>query len=448
MLKSFSDIFRVTELRKKVFFTLFIIVVYRIGATVPIPGINSEAVKSLFAAQTNGLLGFLDMFSGGALNRMSVFSMGIMPYINASIIMSLMQGAHIIPYLDRLAKEGEQGRKNLTQITRYGTLILGTIQSFGLTMMITKIPTPSGMSIVLEPSWSWIFLTIMTLLTGTVLIMWLGEQVTERGIGNGISLIIFAGIVERLPHVVLRLVKLVQMEEISILYVLTLTIIVVAVLISVVWIETAQRRIPIHYAKKMVGRKMYGGQSSFLPIKVDQSGVIAVIFSVSILTAPLTIAQFAPNWTVFGFPIAKKIMEWFSSGGSIIYSLIYAGLVIFFCYFYNSISFNPKDLSENMKKSGGFIPGIRPGEPTADYIQKILERVTLGGALFVACIAVLPDYLRSVMSAPFFFGGTSLLIVVGVSLDTIGQIESHLIMRHYEGFMKDGRIKGRWFNVR
>jgi len=447
MLKSFSDIFRVPELRKKVFFTLLIIVAYRIGATVPIPGINSEAVKSLFAAQANGLLGFLDMFSGGALNRMSVFSMGIMPYINASIIMSLMQGAHIIPYLDRLAKEGEQGRKKLTQITRYGTLILGAIQSFGLTMMITKIPTPSGMPIVLEPSWSWIFLTITTLLTGTVLIMWLGEQVTERGIGNGISLIIFAGIVERLPHAVLSLVKLVQMEEISILYILTLTVIVVAVLISVVWIETAQRRIPIHYAKKMVGRKMYGGQSSFLPIKVDQSGVIAVIFSVSILTAPLTIAQFAPNWTVFGFPIAKKIMEWFR-GGSIIYSLIYAGLVIFFCYFYNSISFNPKDLSENMKKSGGFIPGIRPGEPTADYIQKILERVTLGGALFVACIAVLPDYLRSVMSAPFFFGGTSLLIVVGVSLDTIGQIESHLIMRHYEGFMKEGRIKGRWFNVR
>jgi preprotein translocase subunit SecY len=447
MLKSFGDIFRVPELKKKVIFTLLIIVAYRIGATVPIPGINSEVVKSLFAAQANGLLGFLDMFSGGALNRMSIFSMGIMPYINASIIMSLMQGAHIIPYLDKLAKEGEQGRKKLTQITRYGTIILGAIQSFGLTMMITKIPIPSGMPIVLDPSWSWIFLTITTLLTGTVLIMWLGEQVTERGIGNGISLIIFAGIVERLPHAILSVVKLVQMEEISILYVLTLTIIVVAILIAVVWIETAQRRIPIHYAKKMVGRKMYGGQSSFLPIKVDQSGVIAVIFSVSILTAPLTIAQFAPNWTLFGFPIAKKIMEWFK-GGSVVYSLIYAGFVIFFCYFYNSISFNPKDLSENMKKSGGFIPGIRPGYPTADYIQKILERITLGGALFVASIAVLPDYLRSVMSVPFFFGGTSLLIVVGVSLDTVGQIESYLIMRHYEGFMKEGRIKGRWFNVK
>ncbi|MDR3253623.1 MAG: preprotein translocase subunit SecY, partial [Endomicrobium sp.] len=319
--------------------------------------------------------------------------------------------------------------------------------SFGLTMAITKIPTPSGLPVVLDPSWSWIILTVSTLVTGTVLIMWLGEQVTERGIGNGISLIIFAGIVERLPHAAFRLVKLVQMEELSILYTLVLLAVVVVVLILVVWIETAQRRIPIHYAKRMVGRKMYGGQTSFLPIKVDQSGVIAVIFSVSILSAPLTIAQFAPEWTILGFPIAKKITELFNTG-SLIYSLVYASFVIFFCYFYNSISFNPKDLAENMKKSGGFIPGIRPGEPTSSYIQKVLERITLGGALFVACIAVLPDYLRSVMSAPFFFGGTSLLIVVGVSLDTIGQIESHLIMRHYEGFMKEGRIKGRWFNIK
>ncbi|MDR1942263.1 MAG: preprotein translocase subunit SecY [Endomicrobium sp.] len=447
MLKTFADIFKVPELQKRVLFTLGIIVAYRIGATIPIPGINAEAVKSLFAAQSNGLLGFLDMFSGGALNRMSVFSMGIMPYINASIIMSLMQGAHVIPYLDRLAKEGDQGRKKLTQITRYGTLILGAIQSFGLTMAISRMPTPSGMPMVIDPSVSWIIMTVATLVTGTVLIMWLGEQVTERGIGNGISLIIFAGIVERLPHAVASVIKLIQMEELSIIFAIALTALVLAVLLSVVWIETGQRRIPIHYAKRMVGRKMYGGQTSFLPIKVDQSGVIAVIFSISILSAPLTIAQFAPEWTLWGFPISKKITDWFNHG-SWIYSLIYASLVIFFCYFYNSISFNPKDLAENMKKSGGFIPGIRPGEPTANYIQKVLERVTLGGALFVAAIAVLPDYMRTLLSAPFFFGGTSLLIVVGVSLDTIGQIESHLIMRHYEGFMKEGRVKGRWFNVK
>ena len=447
MFNKIADIFKIPQLRNKVLFTLAIIIAYRIGAAIPIPGVNAEAVRSLFAANSNGLLGFLDMFSGGALNRMSVFSMGIMPYINASIIMSLMQGAHVIPYLDRLAKEGEQGRRKLTQITRYGTLILGAIQSFGLTMAITKMPTPSGMPIVLDPTVSWMVMTVFTLVTGTVLIMWLGEQVTERGIGNGISLIIFAGIVERLPSASLSVVKLIQMEELSLLLAIFLLSLVLIVLTLVVWVETAQRRIPINYAKRMVGRRMYGGSTSFLPIKVDQSGVIAVIFAVSILSAPLTIAQFAPDWTIWGFPISRKITDWFNSS-SWIYNTVYAFLVIFFCYFYNSISFNPKDLAENMKKSGGFVPGIRPGEPTATYIQKVLERVTLGGALFVACIAVLPDYLRSVLSAPFFFGGTSLLIVVGVALDTIGQIESHLIMRHYEGFMKEGRIKGRWFNVK
>jgi preprotein translocase subunit SecY len=447
MFNKIADIFRIPQLRSKVLFTLAIIVAYRIGAAVPIPGINADAVRSLFEANSNGLLGFLDMFSGGALNRMSVFSMGIMPYINASIIMSLMQGAHVIPYLDRLAKEGEQGRKKLTQITRYGTLILGAIQSFGLTMAIMRMPTPSGMPIVLDPTMSWMVMTVFTLVTGTVLIMWLGEQVTERGIGNGISLIIFAGIVERLPSACLGVIKLIQMEELSLLLAIVLLALVLVVLTLVVWVETAQRRIPINYAKRMVGRRMYGGQTSFLPIKVDQSGVIAVIFAVSILSAPLTIAQFAPDWTVWGIPVSKTITDWFNRS-SWVYNLIYAGLVIFFCYFYNSISFNPKDLAENMKKSGGFVPGIRPGEPTAVYIQKVLERVTLGGALFVACIAVLPDYLRTMMSAPFFFGGTSLLIVVGVSLDTIGQIESHLIMRHYEGFMKEGRIKGRWFNIK
>lgn len=447
MLKTFGDIFKIPQLRSKVLFTLAIIVAYRIGAAVPIPGINADAVRSLFEANSNGLLGFLDMFSGGALNRMSVFSMGIMPYINASIIMSLMQGAHVIPYLDRLAKEGEQGRKKLTQITRYGTLILGAVQSFGLTMAIMRMPTPSGMPIVLDPTMSWMIMTVLTLVTGTVLIMWLGEQVTERGIGNGISLIIFAGIVERLPSAFLGVVKLIQMDELSLLVAIGLLALVLIVLTLVVWVETAQRRIPINYAKRMVGRRMYGGSTSFLPIKVDQSGVIAVIFAVSIMSAPLTIAQFAPDWTLWGLSISKTITDWFNHS-SLMYNLIYAGLVIFFCYFYNSISFNPKDLAENMKKSGGFVPGIRPGEPTAVYIQKVLERVTLGGALFVACIAVLPDYLRTMMSAPFFFGGTSLLIVVGVSLDTIGQIESHLIMRHYEGFMKEGRIKGRWFNIK
>jgi preprotein translocase, SecY subunit len=384
----------------------------------------------------------MDMFSGGALNRMSIFAMGIMPYINASIIMSLMQGAHVIPYFDRLAKEGELGRKKLNQITRYGTLVLGAIQSFGLTMAISRMPTPSGMPIVDNPTAAWITLTVITLVTGTVFIMWMGEQITERGIGNGISLMIFAGIVDRLPAAVKDLLRLIQLEELSILIALLLLALVLVIMGIVVWVETAQRKIPVQYAKRVVGRKMYGGSSTFLPLKVDQSGVIAVIFAVSLLTAPLTVAQFFPNsaWS-------KTINDWFNHG-SVLYNVVYALLVIFFCYFYNSVAFNPKELAENMKKWGGFIPGIRPGEHTAQYIQRILERITLGGALFVAAIAVLPDYLRQLLNAPFFFGGTSLLIVVGVALDTVGQIESHLIMRHYEGFIKDGRIKGRWFNIK
>jgi preprotein translocase subunit SecY len=440
--------FKVAELRKKVLFTLLVIIVYRIGAVIPIPGINVGALKSFFTAQNNGLLGFLDMFSGGALNRMSVFSMGIMPYINSSIIMGLIQGTHMIPYLDKLGRDGEHGRKKLTQITRYGMVLLGVFQSFGWIMMIIKMPSPSRMPVVIDPSWSWIIFAGLTLVAGAVLIMWLGEQITERGIGNGISLIIFAGIVERLPHAVLSVVNLIRVEEISVMFALMLAAIVLITLVLVVWIETAQRKIPVHYVKRVVGRKMYGGQSSFLPIKVDQSGVIAVIFAISILSAPLTLAQFSPEWKIWGFPIARRITEWFSSTSSVIYNLVYVSIIIFFCYFYNSISFNPKDLADNVKKSGGFIPGIRPGELTSIYIQKVLERVTLGGALFVACIAVLPDYLRSTVGIPFFFGGTSLLIVVGVSLDTVGQIESHLIIRHYEGFVKDGRIKGRWFKNR
>jgi preprotein translocase subunit SecY len=442
MLRSIGDIFKIPELKKRVLFTLAIIATYRLGAAIPIPGVNAMALKSLFDAHRNSLLGFLDMFSGGALNRLSIFSMGIMPYINASIIMSLLQGAHVLPYLDRLAKEGEQGRKKLHQITRYLTLALGAIQSFGLTMAISKMPTPAGIPIVTNPSTEWMLLTLITLVTGTVFIMWLGEQVTEQGVGNGISLIIFAGIVDRLPAAVKDLIRLVRLDELSLLTAIMLIAIVLLVTTLVVWVETAQRKIPVQYAKRVVGRKMYGGASTFLPLKVDQSGVIAVIFAISLLSTPLTIAQFFPDsgW-------AKLVTSWFNRG-SIIYQVVYASLIIFFCYFYNSVAFNPKELAENMKKWGGFVPGIRPGEPTAQYIQKVLERITLGGALFVAAIAVLPDYLRSILNAPFFFGGTALLIVVGVALDTVGQIESHLIMRHYEGFMKDARIKGRWFNVK
>ncbi|MBI3291491.1 MAG: preprotein translocase subunit SecY [Elusimicrobia bacterium] len=442
MLKSFADIFKIPELKRRVIFTLAIIAAYLVGAAVPIPGVNAEALKALFAAQRNALLGFLDIFSGGALSQMSIFSMGIMPYINSSIIMSLLQGAHVIPYLDRLAKEGELGRKKLTQITRYATLILGAIQSFGLTIAIAKMPTPGGVPVIAHLTAGFVALTVLTLTTGTVLIMWLGEQITERGIGNGVSLIIFAGIVDRLPSAVKDLLRLLRLEEIQFLSALLLVALVLVVTGLVVWIETAQRKVPIQYAKRMVGRRMYGGASTYLPLKVDQSGVIAVIFAVSLLTVPLTLAQFFPET-----PWARKLGEWWGRG-HFLYQGLYAGLIIFFCYFYNSIAFNPVELSENLKKWGGFIPGIRPGDSTAKFIEAILERITLGGALFVAALAILPDYLRKWLNAPFFFGGTALLIVVGVALDTIGQIESHLIMRHYEGFLKQGRVKGRWFNIR
>ncbi|MDR1928723.1 MAG: preprotein translocase subunit SecY [Endomicrobium sp.] len=422
-----------SELKKKVFFTLLVIFTYRIGAMIPVPGVNTEAMKSMFKVYGDGILGFLNMFSGGALNRMSIFSLGVIPYINASIIMGLIQSAHIFPYFDKLSKEGYQGRKILTQITRFGTLLLGIIQSFVLAIMISKIRAPSGLSIVVNFSLSWIILAVITLVTGTIIIMWLGEQITERGIGNGISIIIFSGIVERLPHAVFTTIKLIKLKEFSIFNTLFLIIVIMAVLIFVIWIETAQRKIPIHYTKKIVGKKIYNKQTSFLPIKVDQSGVIAVIFAASVLSVPLSISQFAPGLKVFGFHIAKKIAVLFNNG-SIIYNLTYAFLVIFFCYFYNFISFDTEDISENIKKAGGFIPGIRPGEYTSKYIKNVLEKITLIGALFVACIAVLPDYLKNIINVPFFFGGTSLLIIVGVSIDTIGQIESIFIMHSYEKF--------------
>jgi preprotein translocase subunit SecY len=442
MLKSFADIFQVPELKKKVLFTLAVLAAYRLGAAIPLPGINAEAMRMLFETQKHTLLGFLDIFSGGALGRFSIFSMGIMPYINASIIISLLQGAHVFPYLDHLQKEGEQGRKKITQITRYLTLILGVIQSFGLVYSLARLPTPGGLPIVENLNAGFYFMSVLTLVTGTVFVMWMGEQITENGIGNGISLIIFTGIVIGLPRGLQDLFRLLRIEEISIFGALLLLAVVIGFTAFTVLVETGQRKIPVQYAKRMVGRKVMGGTSTYLPIKVDTSGVIAVIFAVSILSVPVTIAQFFPASS-----FATKFMDVWNRGGWP-YEVVYAALIIFFCYFYNSIQFNPTDLADNMKKWGGFIPGIRPGESTAKYIQSVLERITLWGALFIVGIAILPDILRQKLNAPFFFGGTSLLIAVGVALDTIGQIESHLIMRNYEGFLKNTRIKGRWFNVK
>ncbi|MBI4370687.1 MAG: preprotein translocase subunit SecY [Elusimicrobia bacterium] len=437
----FTELFDVPDLRRRIGFTLGALAVFRVGASVPIPGVNGDAIRAIFNAQSGGLLGFLNTFSGGALGHFSIFSMGVMPYINASIIVSLLQGAHVFPVLDRLAKEGELGRRKLNSYTRYLTLALAVFQSFGLTLAITKMPTPGNVPVVISPD-AWFYcVTVLTLTAGTIFVMWLGEQMTEQGIGNGVSLIIFAGIVERLPAATMNLFELVRLEEMGLLTALAIVAALAAVTLSVVWVETAQRKIPVQYAKRVVGRRMYGGTQSYLPLKVDQSGVIAVIFAVSLIQVPLTASMFysQSEW-------AQKVQEVINQGNWI-YDLLYAGLIIFFCYFYNSVSINPDDLAENMKKSGGFIPGIRPGAPTAKHIEWVLERITLGGALFVAAIAVLPDVLRRNFSVPFFFGGTSLLIAVGVALDTMGQVEAHLIMRHYEGFLKKGRIQGRWFNI-
>lgn len=439
MLKSFSDIFKIPELKRRILFTLGIFAVFRLGVAIPIPAIDAQALRAFFDTQKQTLFGFLDMFSGGALSRLSIFSLGIMPYINASIIMSLLQT--VVPYLEKLSKEGELGRKKISQLTRYGTILLATVQSFGLTFMIMQMRAPDGSPVVRAPSFGFQILTVLTLTAGTIFVMWLGEQISEQGVGNGISLIIFIGIVDRLPAGIKDLFRLFRIGEISLFQVLFLASLALVVIGLVVWLETGQRRIPVQYAKRVVGRRVYGGQNTYLPIRVDQQGVIAVIFAVSLLSAPLTIAQFFPN-----VPLAKKIVEWWSRG-HILYEAIYAALIIFFCYFYSSIVFNPNDLAENMRKWGGFIPGVRPGEATAKHIEHILNRLILGGAVFVAAIAILPDFLRAWFKAPFFFGGTALLIVVGVALDTVGQIESHLIMRHYDGFLKKGRVKGRWFNI-
>ena len=440
-MQQITDIFKIQDLKKRIFFVLGALAVYRLGATIPIPGINTAALQALFAAQKGSVLGFLDIFSGGALSRFSIFSMGVMPYINASIIMSLVQGAHVFPMLDRLQKEGESGRKKITQFTRVFTLFLAAFQSLGLTIALTKMQSGGGPSIVSNPTFAFYFVTVMTLVTGTIFVMWLGEQITERGIGNGISLIIFAGIVDRMPAAVMDMIKLIQIDEISLISGLLIVAMVMLIVAFVIWVETAQRKIPVQYAQRMVGRKMYGGASTFLPLKVDQSGVIAVIFAVSLLSVPYTIGSFNP-----GAAWAQKLMG-LMNHTSVIYQLCYVLLIVFFCYFYNSVSINPKDLAENMKKWGGFIPGIRPGDPTAQYIEWVMNRITLGGALFVAMLAVLPDYMRAKLNVPFYFGGTSLLIVVGVALDTIAQTEAHLIMRNYEGFYKNSKIKGRWFNV-
>lgn len=433
----FGNIFKIPELRKRIIFTLTILIIYRIGVHVPTPGIDAVALASFFVKAKEGLLGLFNMFSGGALERLSVFALGIMPYISASIILQLLTVT--IPHLERLSKEGEQGRKKITQYTRYGTVILSIIQGFMISVGLENMSSPGGAPIVINPGWEFRLMTVITLTAGTAFIMWLGEQITERGIGNGISLIIFAGIVTQLPSAAINTFRLLKTGEMGIFFVLILIILMVLVVAFIIFIEQGQRRIPVQYAKRVVGRKMYGGQSSHLPLKINTSGVIPPIFASSIIMFPATIASFITvPWMQ---SIAAAIRP-----GNLMYELLFVGFIFFFCYFYTAVTFNPVDVADNMKKQGGYIPGIRPGKHTADHIDKILTRITLGGAIYVSAVCVLPSILISKFNVPFYFGGTALLIVVGVSIDTIAQIESHMLTRHYEGFLKKSgaRIKGRY----
>jgi len=430
----FSNIFKVKELQKRVLYTLALIGVYRIGVHIPTPGIDGVALASFFAKAKGTLLGLVDMFSGGALERLSIFALGIMPYISASIILQLMTVA--VPYLERLKKEGEQGRKKITQYTRYGTVILSIIQGLFISIGLENMTAPGGASIVIAPGWSFRLMTVITLTAGTAFIMWLGEQITERGIGNGISLIIFAGIVARMPQAIGNTYRLVSTGEMNLFAVILLFILMIAVVGIIVFVEQGQRRIPVQYAKRIVGRKIYGGQDTYLPLKVNTSGVIPPIFASSIIMFPATIGSFIK------VPWVQNISNAMSPG-SFIYEILFVGFIFFFCYFYTAVTFNPDDVAENMKKQGGYIPGIRPGKRTSDYIDKILTRITLSGAIYVSIICVLPSLLITQFNVPFYFGGTALLIVVGVAIDTIAQIESHMLSRNYEGFLKK-KAKGRY----
>jgi preprotein translocase subunit SecY len=440
MISGAQNIFKIPELKRRILFSFLFLAIYRIGVHIPTPGINGDALASFFAQARGTLFSLIDMFSGGALERLSVFALGIMPYISASIILQLL--TVVIPYLDRLSKEGELGRKKIVQYTRYGTVVLSMIQGFGIAVGLENMRGAAGEMIVLAPGWSFRIMTVITLTAGTAFIMWLGEQITERGIGNGISLIIFAGIVARMPNAIASTFELLRVGQMNILSILLIILVMILVVAVIIFVETGQRRLPVQYAKRVVGRKIYGGQSTHLPLKLNTSGVIPPIFASSILMFPLTIANFLPKSLMDAYPWIRSLVS--SLGpGHLIYNLLYVGFIIFFCYFYTAVTFNPNDVAENMKKFGGYIPGIRPGQKTAEYIDKVLTRITLGGALYVSAVCVLPSILIRRFNVPFYFGGTALLIVVGVALDTVQQIEAHMLTRHYEGLMKKGRLKGR-----
>jgi preprotein translocase subunit SecY len=466
MLQSLRNIWDIPDLRKRVLFTLGLLAVYRLGTHIPTPGINAQALIDFFEQNRGNWFGLVDMFSGGNLARVTVFALGIMPYISASIILQLL--TVVWPYLEKLSKEGELGKRKITQYTRYGTVVLALVQSMGIAVYLERMTLSGGHSIVTSPGLGFKLMTVLTLTTGTAFIMWLGEQITERGIGNGMSLLIFAGIVVGFPRGLIDSVQRIQRGDLNLLAALVLLVGMVLVVMVIVRVERAQRRITVQYAKRVVGRRMYGGQSTHLPLRVNTSGVIPVIFASSIIAFPQTILSYFQANNAWVRNIVEQL-QW----GMPLYIVLYVTFIIFFCYFYTSIVFNPEDVAENMRKYGGFIPGIRPGKKTAEYLDHILSRITFGGAVYLALIALLPEFLITgvkVQYLPwigpwldtflannnlsiiteglglnFYFGGTSLLILVGVAMDTVSQIEAQLVMRHYDGFSGPGgkRIRGR-----
>jgi preprotein translocase subunit SecY len=458
MLESIRNIFSIPDLRKRIIFTLLLLAVYRVGWQIPNPGISGVALQEFWEQQRGTILGFVDLFSGRNMSKMTIFALGIMPYISASIILQLLQV--VWPYLERLSKEGELGRKKITQYTRYGTIIICAIQSSAIALWLQAQSSPSGAPIVPNPGAGFIFLTVLTLTTGTVFVMWLGEQISERGIGNGISLIIFAGIVVNYPRDFQNVLVGLKTGTMTPLRLIFLLILMLGVIAVIVFVERGQRRIPVSYAKRVVGRKVYGGQTTHLPLRVNTGGVIPIIFAASVITIPATIAGFVKH------PIFQQIAQQFGLGMPL-YNLLYIAAIIFFTFFYVSIIFNPSDVADNLRKYGGFIPGIRPGKNTSDFIDNVLSRITLVGAIYLAAVAILPEFLitgfkvhtlplvgdfleanlpqwfTQGLNVQFYFGGTSILIVVGVAMDTMQQIEAQLVMRHYDGFMRRGRIRGR-----
>ena len=458
--ESLKNIFAVSDLRKRVLFTLGLLAVYRVGSHIPTPGVNSEALKLLADQAASTMFGLYDMFSGKNLSQMTIFALGIMPYISASIILQLL--TVVWPYLERLSKEGELGRRKITQYTRYGTIALSIVQALGIALYLEhQTNIAGGLPLVYNPGWFFRLMTVITLTAGTGFIMWLGEQMTERGIGNGMSLIIYAGIVVNFPHAVLSTIDQMRLGQLGLIQVLILLVLMVLVVGAIIFVERGHRRVTVQYAKRVVGRRMYGGSSTHIPLKVNTGGVIPVIFASSILAFPLTLkGMFSPG-SIWDRALAQ--IDYTMP----LHNLLYLAGIIFFCYFYTAIIFNPDDVAENMRKYGGFIPGIRPGKRTAEYIDTILTRITLVGAIYLAIVALLPQFLISGfkvapipfigetldryipqfitqgLGVQFYFGGTSLLIIVGVAMDTVQQVESQLIMRHYDGFMKKTRIRGR-----